>query len=426
MANQAAGESQTRTSIDSLLELLRERGKSELTSISAALGVGTTILEQWAKVLEEGKLIRVTYEMGKMYMEPTNLAPEQMQDIKTKSAAEKFTLDNQMELQKLSVDKFYKSLTSLSTGVNTIDQLYRKKLPQVRKMLEELDRLYAPMDQKVKALNEIKQSSDAYLAQLESKMEAMYTKLGLLNMGNIDAMWEKKTALLDETMKKTASVQDAITSLEDTKKVFYQQLESETDKRVREFKRQLKKSVDEAYASVKRDTAETAEIRKSLDDDVAKMRRLTSEAARTEKEAERMKRALVSTRESFIDRYKKVADEINMSGNTYEVKYEEAVRESIALRASMGAAAKIDEFVKNARAELAAIKIMIEADKKEVDALISALKVLEADKTLSVEKRAQAVDEIRRRVADTTAKSARISKALDKAGKSLKEPGKGS
>ena len=61
--------SEAKTSIDSLIELLSDKGKLDLNTVSITLGVSPTIMEEWAKVLESGKLIKVSYEVGKMYLE---------------------------------------------------------------------------------------------------------------------------------------------------------------------------------------------------------------------------------------------------------------------------------------------------------------------------------------------------------------------
>ena len=62
------GSRETETDIDLLLEMLKKYGKSDLTNISIKLGVSPTIVESWVRILESGRLVRVTHELGKMYI----------------------------------------------------------------------------------------------------------------------------------------------------------------------------------------------------------------------------------------------------------------------------------------------------------------------------------------------------------------------
>ena len=42
---------EARTTIDAMIDLLKKKGKSDITSIAAELGVSSSVIEDWAKVL---------------------------------------------------------------------------------------------------------------------------------------------------------------------------------------------------------------------------------------------------------------------------------------------------------------------------------------------------------------------------------------
>src|SRR5271156_5028815 len=89
---------ETRTSIDTLLELLKVKGKSELNGIAIALDVDPRIVENWAKVLETGNLIKISYKVGKMYLEPLNMKPDQQQDMQARIDVTKFILEEDIAI----------------------------------------------------------------------------------------------------------------------------------------------------------------------------------------------------------------------------------------------------------------------------------------------------------------------------------------
>ena len=65
----AAKPSEAKTTIDTLTELLKSKGKMEINKIADSLGIDTSIAENLIKVLEDANLVKVTYEVGKMYVE---------------------------------------------------------------------------------------------------------------------------------------------------------------------------------------------------------------------------------------------------------------------------------------------------------------------------------------------------------------------
>src|SRR5271170_5516673 len=113
---------ETRTSIDTLLELLKVKGKSELNGVAVALDVDPRIVENWAKVLEAGNLIKISYKVGKMYLEPMNLKPEQQLDMKTKTDVTKFILEEDIAIERISLEKFSKNIEELNKSIGSMSR----------------------------------------------------------------------------------------------------------------------------------------------------------------------------------------------------------------------------------------------------------------------------------------------------------------
>jgi Mn-dependent DtxR family transcriptional regulator len=57
------------TTIDALPDLLRAKGRMEISEIAATFNVNEKVAADWAKLLEEGGMVKILYEMGKMYVE---------------------------------------------------------------------------------------------------------------------------------------------------------------------------------------------------------------------------------------------------------------------------------------------------------------------------------------------------------------------
>lgn len=416
------GGEETKTSIDSLLELLRERGKCELSSVSVQLGVGAAVLEQWAKVLESGKLIKVSYELGKMYMEPLNIESDQMEETKSRTAAQKTTMDNQIDMSRLSLDKFAKNLEGLDSEVNSLDAAYRQRLPKLHQMFDELDHMYTPIEQKLRALAEVKKSSDDYIKQLDSRMDGLYSKMQLLESGNFDKVLKEKVVELEKAQEKAIETQESMKKLDETKRAFQQNMEAEIDQRVKELKKALKKSVDDIYDNVKAESMGVDPIMRSIKEQLSQAGKIAGDANEMRKEAQVIEHTLSTTRSSFKDRYSKMLGEIESSSSAFALKYEAVEREISSLKNSVNDASKLDGFIKSAKRDLSSISMMIEQQKKEVNEITIQLRELNRAKDLSMDRRARAVEEIKKKTDEIESKNREIDSALSKADKNLKEP----
>jgi hypothetical protein len=70
------------------------------------------------------------------------LLPLQKQgDVKVKTDVNKFILEEDLAVEKISIDKFSKNIEDLSTNIGKIEKLYQQKMPDVHKTLAEVDKL---------------------------------------------------------------------------------------------------------------------------------------------------------------------------------------------------------------------------------------------------------------------------------------------
>ena len=84
MPKESPSAREAKTTIDSMVELLKMKGRMDLNSVAMALGLASSVVEGWAKVLEAGGVVKITYEVGRMYIEPMNLNPEQATELSAK------------------------------------------------------------------------------------------------------------------------------------------------------------------------------------------------------------------------------------------------------------------------------------------------------------------------------------------------------
>ena len=172
---QDAGEA--RTSIDALVELLRTKGKSELNTIAVQLGADPKIVERWAKVLESGGMARISYEVGRMYLEPIVIGKEEVQSVKVKLGARESILEQSTNVQRAELDKFAERITGLSMSVANIESVYRQRMPEVQLMLAEINKAYAMVESEQKGVNTIKQSVETAYGDVNRRINDLSSKI---------------------------------------------------------------------------------------------------------------------------------------------------------------------------------------------------------------------------------------------------------
>ncbi len=405
---------EAKTSIDSLLELLKERGKMDLNSVSISLGVSPMIIEEWAKVLESGKLIKIDYEVGKMYLEP--LAGDTSEAVKSaamKMEAQRLALLNEMEVERISLDKYSKNLEDLSTTVAGMEGVYRQKLPEIQKLFTELDSFSNPMMAKTKELESTQKSAEAYFSQLDAKIEDIYGRINAMGGANIERVLKQKEEVLKVALSRADSAKATLLDLEDTKQALFSKLSSDIDLQVREFKGGLKASINQIYNELKADAAAAVTIDKEIRTELAETSKIAAEAERLKKEAENVRASMLIARNSYKDKYQKLTENLGQASKAFAQRYVVAEGQLEALKASMGEVAKLHDALTSARTEIAEIQKTIAASDTEVDGIIAAVQSLNTLKDPDDTKKPKAMTDLNKRSLMARLKGERIKKSVN-------------
>ena len=302
---------ETRTSIDRLLELLKIKGKSELNSIAVALNIDPRIVENWAKVLENGNLIRISYEVGRMYLEPVNLQPEQQQDMKTKAEFTKFILEEDIAIERISLDKFSKNIEELNDSITNISKVYQNKLPDVKKILAEVDKAYAPLELKKKNMDRVKDEADKDFEEINRKADELYSKLNAFSPKHQEVGINERLTQLNGVLQSLNEAETAMKETELNSTKFFKSLEIEIDSQVKALTRQIANSRSNTDQVIRTNTRQIAELTKGVKDQVKTAQQLFKEMDNFRKEFELAKQDIAVLKTDFADRYAKIKQGIN-------------------------------------------------------------------------------------------------------------------
>jgi myosin heavy subunit len=407
------------TSIDSLLELLKEKGKADLNTISITLGVSPTIVEEWARVLENGKLIRVSYEVGKMYLEPVTETVEQGRTASIKVDAQRSALQNEMEVERITLDKYDKNLQDLSTTVAGMEALYKQRLPNIQKLFADLDAAAAPMAKKTKEMEETRKMAESYFSQLDKKVDELYNKMNSMEGANVERMLKQKEETLKVALSRADAAKATLLDLEDTKQALYTKLSNDIDQQVKDFKAGLKASINQIYAELKTDAADAVNVDREIKTELVETSKIANEAERMRKETDSSRNALMTARNGFKDKYAKTADEIEKAANTVTQRYTSAQQQLNELKASIGEVSKLHDSLQGTKGEIEAIQKQISIQKTSVDGIIDTLRTLNATKELDPGQKAKAMNELNKKSLSARLKGEKINRSINEVETSL-------
>jgi chromosome segregation ATPase len=415
---------EARTSIDTLLELVKSRGKTELTSAAVSLNVDPRIIENWAKVLESGGLIHITYEVGKMYLEPITIGVEQQKDLKLKTDFTKFILEEDLAVERISLDKFSKNISDLNASITGIEKLYQQKIPEVQRILAEVDKAYSPIEAKKRSMEKIKIEAEADFKEINKKADSLYAKINSFSPKQTDSNVNEKLGQLNKILENISDAEMAINEMEKNENKFFKNMEIEIDARTKEFKKQLAASKSTNEQTLRANARQLGELIKGVKDQANTAHQLSKEVDNFRKEFESAKHDLDVLRNDFADRYEKVRESIEKDSKLVESESKRVTDAVASIRQGFGDIAKFDEEIKKWRKNMNEMSREVTATRTDIIKLTNQLNALESNKS-SVESKAKIMDDLSKEGKKTKDKTGKIRKMIKDTADEIKESAEG-
>lgn len=421
MAQQYGPTPEAKTSIDSLLELLKEKGKMDLNNVSITLGVSPTIIEEWAKVLENGRLVKVSYEVGRMFLEPASEGGErQSRGTEMQAEAQRSALQSEMEVEQITLERYSKKLEDLSTTVAGMETMYSQRLPAIKKLFSELDSASTPMAKRMAELQETQKTAEAYFSQLDRRVDSIYAKINTFGGSNIERALRQKEETLKNSLARADSARAALHDLEDTRQALYSKISSDIDKQVKEYRAGLKEALDQIYAQLRADATEAVTIDKEIKTELAETKKTADRAELLKKDMELARAALLSSRNSFKDQYQKTAGEISQTAATFESRYQTAQVQIADFKNVMGAVSSAHDTMESVKRDMGAIQQTITAAEANVAKIIEQLKTIGTTREMDSSQKSRAVGELSRKSIDAKMEAERINTAIEQTEEKLR------
>ncbi|MEM0154485.1 MAG: hypothetical protein QW814_01470 [Methanothrix sp.] len=380
---------EARTTIDTMLELIRSKGRIDLNSIASTLGIAPSVVEGWAKVLESGNLIKISYEVGKMFLSPMDVSKEEMQALETKTEQQKFIMSEEIEADLISTDKLAQSLKEIESNISSFEQRLQKESPEAHKKIEELSKMYAQMRSYQSNIDAIKKSISSDYDKMEKRFNDMLAKLGKVS----EQEQKAKGGIPGTIQENINNARSALQELDTVKKNLAQSIENMR----KDYEEQLKQESVRLNYIIKQSHSELENAYKELEKEAGSYKGDIKELKDLQLAEEQLSKKLNQQHSEFNSNYSKLEQSLKQATANFTPKYEEAMNE---LNKVMEGSGSIGEIIKNMadlKAEIDDLGPKLNGYRAELQKLKDQVDALNAAKNLSIKDKEQKMSDLNNR-----------------------------
>ncbi|MGC8652112.1 MAG: hypothetical protein ACP5UH_02585 [Candidatus Micrarchaeia archaeon] len=414
--NEEAGEA--KTTIDTLVDLLRERGKVDLNSLSLSLGVDPKVVEDWAKVLDSAGVVKISYEMGRMFVELLQLGTEELSAAEKKLENEKGTVEEELSSQSITLDRFFEAIKNVNVNIGSLEKSYREALPDVEGLLSQIGRFEEVANTSTKRIDDaVKKAEDTYNA-INKRFEELSKRLDMMSYTNFDRAIEEGNAKVAATLKEAGAAREALRAIEASNAEAFKAMLKSIDAQAAELKRQALQKNNDIIKQLRESSAELEALAKSMQDRSNEVKSVNSDLADFKMHRAGAIRTLNMEKSEFNDIYAKMHSLMVDSKGRIGSTAKELTEKVSALKSSFGDAAMLYDKLQELKGDVDVITKQIESAKAEISNLSSQLKALDT-LHLSLAEKAAKVKSVAASSKKSRGKVHSIKKDIDKLSKKI-------
>ncbi|HUY70074.1 MAG TPA: hypothetical protein VMV00_00715 [Candidatus Baltobacteraceae bacterium] len=395
---------ETKTSIDALVDLLNSRGKMELNAVADTLGVNSNLVESWAKVLENGGLVKIDYEVGKMYLEPLRISKESMPNIKSKMVAQTQAMEETLSSDQIATERFMTALDKLGTQLSGIDAEYKKRMPEIQQMMGELNKAAASVQVTDKTIDDIRKNAESSYAAISKRLEELSGKITSFGSLNSDASIAQSVERLTALRQKATEAQNAIAEIEKSKNRAFDTIMKSIDSEVKEIRKQIGDANRDVEAQLKSNRQELEDALKHIQGQHAEAKHLSDQLKAFRGEHETYKRALDKTGAEARDKFARMNDQLQKDIRVIDESSGTMTQKLNSAKSIFGGVATFDQTLNSSKAEIEALKKEAGSVKAELEELAGQLRAFKSMSNMTLEKSMAELKKLSGKTAAATAK----------------------
>ncbi len=159
------------TGVDAFIKLVREEQRIDINEAALRMGLSRQVLEEWATVLEEQGLIKIEYQLTKVYLVWVARTKEEMEvkasEISDRRAAAVRVGESQLE----EIMELSKQLDSLQDEFSKISEAFEVKMGGVKNQLEKMHELKREKEEVNFRISELSKGFESRIVALRAQID---------------------------------------------------------------------------------------------------------------------------------------------------------------------------------------------------------------------------------------------------------------
>jgi len=399
-----------KTSIDSLIELLNIKGKLELNDVAITLGIAPNIVEDWAKVLDANKIVKITNELGKMYLSLATSSKVNVKTLQEKMNAQTFTTGSNISIQLLSLEKFMTVLDNLKTYTQAAEKIYKDKLPTLQKSISEINKIYFLLENENKGVEKIKNKTQNSYDKINKEISEIQFKLDNFKNQESFKVLDQHTQSIAKILDKIHEVENTMDLINKNKTEQIHQLKRSMSEQLKQINEDINKKNNELSSSINMLHKDLKNQINEINKEYASSKNITNVLNKQKSKNQQIQNLLADIKVSFNDKYYKIEQNINKNIDTLSNKTTTIENEIKSLNNNIGNASKIGnqiELTKNNIDQILSQSIQI---KDQIQNLSNELKSL--NKITEIDKKTRTMEDINTKANETKTKVSTISQSI--------------
>ncbi|MCL5112761.1 MAG: hypothetical protein M1500_03590 [Candidatus Marsarchaeota archaeon] len=414
---------ETKTTIDSLLDLIKKKGRIDLNRASAELNTSPNVIEGWAKVLEEGKLIKISYEVGRMFMELPEGRTASEQLMKQKAEVEMNNARNLLTTQTIKLGNLSDSLSKLKVQFSAVDELYRKALPDVHKRLAEINSIYDGVEKHARDIEASYKSITSDYEKSVSEIDAMDRKIQAFLNKSAESGNELKLPEASEFKSRIDSLEKQIDEMRRNKDNMVQAIRKSVESQLRELESSIEQDSKSLTEKLLIERKNLDEVERSARDQLHTAKGFSDMYKNFRNELEKDRGSIVKKRDMFADSYNKFRKEADNANRLIHDKLKEVDATMKAVKEGYGVVGAFDEQMHSVSLNLSTSAEIIKELESITERLIGDVNAVLDSKGMDADDELTLANEIRDKAADSDKKISEVESSISKAASGLKNAG---
>ena len=383
---------QTRTSIDSLLDLVNAKGRMDINSVASKLGVAPSIVENWAKVLEKSGLITVKYEVGKMFVEPAGQKGD-AKAMNAKMEVQQSSLSTDAEAKLLELQKLSEMLDNLRATALSANKIYSEKMPELQSRLNEINKVYEQVEKENSIVGEMKANLEKTYEGINNKVSDMLKKLDYLDSGDLSSKLNDSISKVEGILKGSGSTEEKLKAARTEKEKAIAALRSDLDNQFKKLRQDLDNSSKEMDEEMRKQEQVVKEYNQGLAEQLKVSKDLLKQVSDFKKEKDKEKKALNEAVKEFSDKYSKSYSIVSKDMELLERSSKSIMTDILNLKSNFGDAANIYDTLLSIQKDVDGMKAKVAETHDNLQKMQEGIKLL-ARGGMGIAEKASKLDEI--------------------------------